>query len=106
MFLEEIMNHCCDQMKYASTLDCDQHQDEFSCPDVLILYLEKFDEYGIIIRDGGCSFSMINYCPWCGVNLPESKRDLWFDTLEKLGFDDPTEQDIPEEFNTGKWYQT
>ncbi|YCA17088.1 hypothetical protein M1D72_05965 [Vibrio sp. AK197] len=49
---------------------------------------------------------MINYCPWCGVKLPESKRDLWFDTLEKLGFDDPTEQDIPEEFNTGKWYQT
>ncbi|WP_425490327.1 DUF6980 family protein [Heyndrickxia vini] len=33
-----------------------------------------------------------------------SKRDLWFDTLEKLGYDAPYEQDIPEEFNSEKWY--
>lgn len=41
----------------------------------------------------------------CGAKLPESKRDLWFDTLENLGFDDPIEQEIPEEFKTNKWYR-
>ncbi|WP_435367755.1 DUF6980 family protein [Metabacillus litoralis] len=24
--------------------------------------------------------------PWCDSKLPESKRDLWFDTFEELGF--------------------
>jgi hypothetical protein len=35
--------------------------------------------------------------------LPDSKRDLWFATLEEMGFDDPYEQDIPKEFETDEW---
>ena len=65
----------------------------------------KFDEYGLIIHDGGSSYIDIKYCPWCGSKLPESKRDLWFETLENLGFEDPIEQNIPEEFQTGKWHK-
>lgn len=97
--------HCCDTMDSVSTLNCDQHSDEFACPDVLISYGEVFDEYGIIIRDGGAAKSTISFCPYCGVKLPRSKRDLWFDTLEGLGFDDPTEQNIPEEFKSDAWYR-
>jgi hypothetical protein len=41
-------------------------------------YHPTFDEYGIIVHDGGPSFVVIAYCPWCGVGLPESKRDRWF----------------------------
>jgi hypothetical protein len=84
---------------------CEEHSNPFDCPDNLIYYNERFDEYGLIIHDGGNSSLQIDYCPWCGTKLPSSKRDLWFDTLEKLGFDDPFEQDIPKKFNTEEWYR-
>jgi len=99
------MKHCCDQIERSSTLNCDQHTDEYTCPDVLIDYSEVFDEYGLIIHDGGCSSMEIQYCPFCGTKLPESKRDLWFDTLEEMGFDDPAEQSIPEKFKSNAWYK-
>ncbi|MCZ4282447.1 hypothetical protein O4H49_16795 [Kiloniella laminariae] len=95
--------HCCAEMTKRILLDCQTHHDPFECPDVLINYIERFEEYGIIIHDGGSSSISICYCPWCGTKLPSSKRDLWFDTLENMGFDDPGEQDIPEQFNSNKW---
>ena len=36
--------------------------------------------------------------------LPLSKRDLWFEVLESLGFDEPFEQNIPDDFNSNLWY--
>lgn len=97
--------HCCTQMANVCQLNCDQHNDAFECPDVLISYNEKFDEYGIIIRDGGSALSMIYYCPYCGAKLPSSKRDLWFSTLEKMGFYDPVDQSIPDEYKSSEWYK-
>jgi hypothetical protein len=66
--------------------------------------IPEFDEYGIIIHDGGSAVSEIKFCPWCCHTLPESKRDAWFDALEDLGFYDPSEQDIPKEFNRDAWH--
>ncbi len=91
-------------MKDRLTLNCEEHTDAFECPDVLIKYVPKFDEYGLIIHDGGNSVISILYCPWCSIKLPESKSDIWFDKLEELGFEDPSEQDIPIEFNSEAWY--
>jgi hypothetical protein len=70
----------------------------------IIQYSDRFDEYGIVIHDGGNSSIIINYCPWCGKELPKSKRDEWFDTLEKLGFINPLEEDIPMEFKSNLWW--
>ena len=70
-----------------------------------IVYLKKFREYGIRILNGGSSIKTIQYCPWSGKLLPKSLRDEWFDTLEELGFDDPRDQEIPEEFKTDKWWK-
>jgi len=84
---------------------CKQHPDPFDCADHLIFYAPRFDEYGIIIHDGGTSMISIHYCPWCGVRLPESRRDAWFDALETLGYDDPADQDIPMAFQTDAWYR-
>ena len=92
-------------MERAIVLNCDRHKDVYECPDVLVSYIPKFDEYGLIIHDGGSSSLQISFCPWCGLRLPDSKRDAWFDKLEALGFDDPSEQGIPEEFNTDAWYR-
>ncbi|MDM5360382.1 hypothetical protein QUF78_21240 [Peribacillus sp. ACCC06369] len=98
-------DHCCETMKDQVNIMCNVHADPFDCPDTLITYNDKFDEYGLIIQDGGSSSIEITYCPWCGTKLPGSKRDLWFEVLEQLGFDDPAEQSIPEEFKTDKWYK-
>lgn len=98
-------SYCCETLKQAVTFQCDVHEDPFSCPDTLLYYAEIFDEYGIIIHDGTASYQAIDYCPWCANPFPSSKRDLWFDTLKLLGFDDPWHQDIPEIFKTNEWYR-
>ncbi|MEK4670392.1 MULTISPECIES: hypothetical protein [unclassified Niallia] len=96
--------HCCEMMTGQINYKGEFHTNESDCPDILVSYHEKFDEYGLIIHDGGSSSIQIFFCPWCGTKLPESKSDLWFDTLAQLGFDDPVEQNIPKEFHTNKWY--
>ena len=72
-------------------------------------FLFKFNEYGIPIHDGEngkiTSYIKIQYCPWCGKKLPDSLREKWFDELEKLGYDDPLNDDIPEKFKSDKWYR-
>ncbi|WP_145526100.1 DUF6980 family protein [Yersinia rohdei] len=99
------MRHCCERMETQVNYKCEDHADPFSCPDNLIYYSPHFDEYGLIIHDGGPSYSHISFCPWCGTKLPESRRDEWYDTLASMGFDDPSEQDIPEEFDSDRWYR-
>jgi hypothetical protein len=69
------------------------------------MYLPKFDEHGLIVHDGGSSMVTIDYCPWCGTRLPESKRDRWFDELERRGID-PLEGEIPDAFKTDEWWRT
>lgn len=93
--------HIADQI----TQTCDQHPDPRDCPDILVVYVPRFDEYAIPIRDGGSSYSKIQYCPWCGTKLPETKRDRWFKELEALGYDDPAQQDIPHEYLTDAWHK-
>jgi hypothetical protein len=61
--------HCCEMMENAVALTCDIHKDIYECPDVLISYSIKYDEYGIIVHDGGSSSIAINFCPWCGSRI-------------------------------------
>jgi hypothetical protein len=96
--------HCCSDMENTLRISCKVHKDKYECPDVLVSYSAIFDEYGLIIHDGGNSSIAINFCPWCGEKLPESKRDRWFDELEKLGFNNPFEENIPSEFRDNTWY--
>lgn len=95
----------CSHMAYHVTFKCDEHDDPWQCPDYIIVYTPKFNEYGIPVRDGGASNIVISHCPWCGIKLPESLNDRWFDELEKFGYDDPWEQDIPENFKSDKWWR-
>ncbi|MFB7573689.1 DUF6980 family protein [Streptomyces sp. NPDC093064] len=68
-------NHCCDAMSSHVNRRCDQHDDPFACPDVLIGYSAESQEYGLIIHDGGTSSITIDFCPWCGRRLPVSPRE-------------------------------
>jgi hypothetical protein len=68
---------------------CNVHADPFDCPDTLITYNDKFDEYGWQLKYRDNLLSLV-----------------WHEeVLEQLGFDDPAEQSIPEEFKTDKWYK-
>ena len=98
-----MLRHCCERMQAELDKNCSAH-DRFQCPDSLIGYVPKFDEYGIIVHDGGSSIVQINFCPWCGTKLPDSKRDRWFDELEKMGVD-PAGDSIPKEFQSEIWYR-
>lgn len=84
---------------------CDQHSSKFECPDVLVSYSPRFNEYGLIVHDGGFSVMCISFCPWCGFKLPESLRERWFAELEALGFDEPWDQEVPERYLTDAWYR-
>ena len=103
--LEAMERHCCDEMRRQIAWHCSDHADPFECPDALVRYSDRFDEYGLIIHDGGTSVSAIHFCPWCGGKLPASKRDRWSKELEALDFNDPGEQEIPEHFLSDAWWR-
>jgi hypothetical protein len=103
--LKRMSKHCCESMRRNTEFSCEQHASPFDCPDALVSYSTRFNEYGLIVHDGGTSSILISFCPWCGVKLPASLRQRWFLELESLGFDDPWTQDIPERFKTDGWYR-
>ena len=78
----------------------------FTGPDNIVCYSDILNEYGLIIHDGGESYVRINYCPWCGAKLPDSERDNWFNRLEAQGYDNPMEQEIPEEYKSDAWWNS
>lgn len=83
---------CCDNMR--------QNIEENS----IMHYSKVFDEYGINIVEDNSSCILIDFCPWCGRKLPDSKRQEWFYELEKLGFENPLfEESIPENYKNEKW---
>jgi hypothetical protein len=97
--------HCCNQMTAAVRFACQAHPDPFACPDALLHYADRFDEYGLIVHDGGASSILIRFCPWCGSELPASKRDRWFEELARLGFSASASQAIPDDFRSSAWWR-
>ena len=87
------MNHCCEMMQMM----IDQERS--------IVFIPEFREYGVPIRDGGCSILVMTYCPWCGKRLPDSLRDVYFDILEKAGIPYPCDDsELPEPMRSEKWW--
>jgi len=85
--------HCCVEM-----------QEAVSDPELPIRFVAKFREFGIDIQDGGSSYKLIAFCPWCGTKLPTSLREQWFDSLESQGIDPASDETIPENFQNSGWY--
>ena len=70
----------------------------------LIQYSEIFDEYATPYSEDHISVQLIQYCPWCGRKLPDSKRYDWFEELELLGYENPLlRDDIPAAYKSGQW---
>ncbi len=102
-FADQCEAPCCETMLYHLTNRCEQHAgDPYACPDALVSYNAVFDEYGIIVHDGGPSSVMIDFCPWCGAKLPASQRDRYFDELDRMGLR-PSDTGVPEAYRSGAW---
>lgn len=97
--------HCCQAMRDELSATCAEHDDRFACPDALFHYDPRFDEYGLIVHDGGSSVRGIAFCPWCGATLPESKRDRWFEALYALGIESPSSDPVPREYQSDLWWR-
>lgn len=63
------MKHCCIEMTKRIEHKCEQHKSPFECPDSIVVYSDNNKKYGIIIHDGGSSYIVIDFCPWCGKSL-------------------------------------
>lgn len=63
---------CCELMRQNSTLSCGYHDEEWGCPDVLVVHTSS--GLALPTRDGGGSYSPISFCPWCGARLPEGPK--------------------------------
>lgn len=89
-----------------------KNQFRFCCEDMeqnveeshVITYSEIFDEYGLPVIEDGVSYILMKYCPWCGKELPPSRRYEWFEQLEGMGFDNPLfRDDIPPDYKSARW---
>jgi hypothetical protein len=68
------MTFCCEVMERQVHQVCKIHPNQWECPDCLVSYSPKSKQYGLIIHDGGTSFSAIQFCPWCGTKLSEGSQ--------------------------------
>ena len=88
---------------------CEQMQFHIYEKEKIIYYGTNFREYAIkvTINKNNDSFVLqdIKFCPFCGKKLPKDLRDEWFEELKKLDFDDPLQQNIPEEFKDDTWWK-
>lgn len=83
--------HCCLEM--ARHLEDDE---------LHVTYLPKFREYGIDSK-GSSSFQLIQFCPWCGSELPGSLRNEWFDEIDRQGLDE--DGPLPKHLTTDEWWR-
>ncbi len=61
--------YCCETMTQWSQ-PCKTHEDDpLDCPDYLIHRTKNGKLTGIRIFDGGSSFVVMAFCPWCGEKL-------------------------------------
>jgi hypothetical protein len=87
-----------------SDLCCEKMRNAVADPDIPIVFSAKLREYGISVLDGGTSYMVIQYCPWCGKKLPGSLRDEWIARIKKLGLE-PGDTRIPAEMLDDRWYR-
>lgn len=100
-----IQMHCCQTMRDQVKLSSECHSTDSLYSDALVAYTPRFDEYGLVIHDGGSSVLLIAFCPWCGANLPSSRRHEWFDQVEALGITDLDTSDLPEKYRSDAWFR-
>ena len=89
------MIYCCFQMRF--------HIKE---KEKIIDYDSTWRQYAIKVNE--TIIQLIDYCPWCGVKLPQPLNNKWFQILEEEYYIiDPSKNKgkIPKEFLTDEWWK-
>ncbi len=85
---------------------CSQMLRSLADIDTPLVYNDRFREYGLQVRfRGGNTWDEVNFCPWCGAELPASLRDEWFEAVEGLGLE-PGIDKVPPEYEDGTWWRS
>jgi len=78
--------HCCDDMTWqANMLSSTAEGALLASTDKRVYWSPVFDEYGLICQPSA-EVLKISHCPFCGTELPASKRAAWFGALERTGW--------------------
>jgi hypothetical protein len=94
--------HCCDQMtRQVSSAWAMAESPLLGSTDQRVYWSPAFDEYGLICQPSA-EILLIQFCPFCGAKLPESKRDAWFSELKRTGWKDWGDA-IPKEMLSHDW---
>jgi len=65
-------------------------------------YDARFREYSLSLHNG--AIQLIDFCPCCGAELPESLHDEFFRQMDNLGIQYPDEQPPPQ-FSDDRWWR-
>jgi hypothetical protein len=68
-----------------------------------VVYDPVFDEYQLTTFAGPLASAALNFCPWCGQALPESKRESWYDALDAAGTT-PDDPNLDQRFRGDAWW--
>ena len=96
------------KLNYKGPHCCLTMDRELARGDALLYYSLRFREYGVKIpkSTGGM---LMDYCMFCGKELPKSLRKEWYAILEeKYALESPDEEDkkkVPKEFLTDEWWK-
>jgi hypothetical protein len=94
--------HCCLDMAYAISHPVDvEHQG----PNRVLDWIASWNEYLIPVAYDGYAATQIRFCPFCSRELPRSLKSEWYEALYALGYTDPSEQDIPSEYDSDAWWR-
>jgi hypothetical protein len=55
-------------MEAQMNIECPHHEPG-RCPDAVVYYSQPNKVFGIRVQDGGSSYLIITFCPWCGRRL-------------------------------------
>ena len=91
-------------MKNNNKFCCEAMARYIANESVAIEYECEFREYSIDEKNDVGTCIRINYCPWCGIKLPESLRHEYVKELNLLGYE-LLDDDIPEKYKTDAWWR-
>jgi hypothetical protein len=75
-------------------------------PNRIVDWHAAHNVYRIPMPYDGYASTVIRYCPWCGSQLPPSRREEWYRVLRSMGYSDPGGDDvIPPEYESDKWWR-
>ncbi|HET6953111.1 MAG TPA: hypothetical protein VFI47_22205 [Acidimicrobiales bacterium] len=93
--------HCCEGMR--SHVEAVEEPALLAASDRPVVYDAVFDEYALARNLVAPGAEVISFCPFCGAELPTSKRDQWFDELRRRGLD-PDDPALDGRFRSDAWW--